>query len=446
VALPSICFQLLGMSMSQTFSVPYGQGNLEFQSPDGTNTLVAEPQRGQPVDVAAVAREVVRHPLAGPPLAELARPGAKVCVVFTDATRDVPDEQLVTAVLHELAGAGVRRSDILLLCGVGMHRPSTAEEKRLKLGIDTATRYAVIDSDARTPEDLTYLGDHGGIPLWVHRQAVEADLLIATGVVEPHQYAGYSGGRKTVAIGAGGEKTIAATHSPTMIDQPGVRLGSIDGNPFHETISESARRAGLRFIVNVLKDGSGHIVEVAAGDPDSTFGHLVQEARALYERQLDQQFDVVIAGVGYPKDTNLYQASRAVTYTYFAPGPVLRPGGVIILPAECPEGIGRGPGEQRFAQAMASSADPAEVVETLASRPTLAGEQRAYLLSKALAGCKVIVVGSKDPDAVIACHMTSADTMEEAISMARAWTRRDADILIAPHSLLVVLRGPGCPA
>jgi lactate racemase len=428
--------------VAANLAVACGKGEVEFELPAGAHYTVVRSAAGAAIDLEAAAEQALQHPIGSVPLTEMAHPGTTVCIVFTDATRDVPDRVLVSALLRHLEQAGVRDEDVTLLCGVGMHRASTDAEKVAKLGEAVVARYRVVDSQPSDPAGLKYLGEHAGVPLWVNRIATDADLLIATGVVEPHQYAGYSGGRKTVAVGAGGEPTIAATHSPRMIERPGVLLGNIEGNPFHQALTESALRAGLRFVINVVKDGDGRIVEVAAGAPQPTFEHLVARARGLFEVTLDRQFDVVVAGVGDPKDANLYQASRSITYVYFAPRPVLRPNGVIVVPAPCAEGLGQGLGEQRFAEAMRRYATPAAAVAGLRDAVTLAGEQRAYLLSKALQGCRAIFVGTADPEAVSDCHMTPASTMDEALQLACRWTRQDPDVLIVPHSLLVVLRGP----
>jgi nickel-dependent lactate racemase len=192
----------------------------------------------------------------------------------------------------------------------------------------------------------------------------------------------------------------------------------------------------------VVKDADGQVVAVAAGEPRATLEHLVRRATPLYEVALDRTFDVIVAGVGHPKDSNLYQASRAVTYTYLSPRPVLKPGGVIIVPAPCEEGAGQGLGEQRFVEAMRRYPTPDAVVQALRESVTLAGEQRAYLLARVLCECRAIFVGTGDAEAVRACHMTACPTMSEALSLAASWTRRDADILVVPHALLTVLRGP----
>ncbi len=428
--------------MSSTYSVAYGTGKLSFRLPTGMHADVVAPQLGTPVDLPSAVAAALDAPVAGPTLQDIARPGQRVCIVFTDATRDVPDHVLVPALVERLERAGVRGEDITLLCGVGMHRASTDAEKRAKLGDHLVDHYRVLDSEPQPADRVVRLGECEGIPLDMNRHAAEADLLLATGVVEPHQYAGYSGGRKTAAIGAGGEATIAATHSPQVLDREGVRLGNLSGNPFHRILTESARLAGLRFVLNVVKDGDGRVVGVAAGEPDAVLHHLVAASKHLYEVQLEHQYDIVVAGVGHPKDANLYQASRAATYVGLAPDDPLRDGGVIIIPAPTDEGVGEGVGEERFHSAMRAGSSAGDVVSALRHRVTLAGEQRAYMLCRALKRIRVIVVGSRTPAVVRACHMTAVDTMSEALALAGQWTRPDAAVLVAPHSLLSVLRGP----
>jgi nickel-dependent lactate racemase len=357
-------------------------------------------------------------------------------VVFTDSTRAVPDHVLVPALLRELEAAGVRDEDITLLCGVGMHRPSTGQEKVRKLGGEVVARYRVIDHRPSDPAQLVDLGTSDGVPLMVNRLATEADVLVATGVVEPHQYAGYSGGRKTVAIGAGGEATIAATHGPGMLDDAGTRLGRIEGNRFHEAVTESARRAGLCFILNVVQDGAHRAVALRAGEPQAAFAELVGIARTVYEVPVTRQFDVVVAGVDSPKDVNLYQASRAASYLWFAPRPVVRQGGLMIVPARCPEGVGEGVGEQHFYELLSRAEDPQSLIADLHQRGYPPGGQRAYIMAQVLAGCEVVVVGAEDPDAVKQCHMTPAATMEEAFGLAQARMGRQLEALIVPHALL----------
>jgi nickel-dependent lactate racemase len=329
--------------------------------------------------------------------------------------------------------------NITLLCGTGMHRPSTLDEKITKLGSGIVGRYRVLDNEPQNAAALIDLGvTSNGVPVQAHRAAVEADLLIATGIVEPHQYAGYSGGSKTLAVGAAGEALIAHTHGPAFVDHPGTRLGRVDGNPFHEAVTEAAHRAGLRFILNVVLDGDKHILRVRAGDPELAYRDLVAFARSIYEVPISDQVDIAIGGVGFPKDTNLYQASRAPSYLFFAPVPVVRTGGYFIIPARCEEGAGDGVGEQRFLSAMRDAPDIQFILDDARRNGYPPGQQRAFVLAKVLEKARVVIVGSECPDLVTACKMIPAPTMEQALDNAIGEMEKNCNVLIVPHALLTL--------
>lgn len=426
------------------YQVPYGRSSLSFELPAGMRGEVVASKPADPiVDVEAAIREGIEDPVGSPPLGDLVRrsqvASPEVCIVFTDITRASPDHLLVPALLRELESAGVEDQNITLLCGIGMHRPSTHDEKVAKLGQEIVDRYRVIDNEPQNEDALVDLGaTDGGVPVSVHRAALEGDLLIATGLVEPHQYAGYSGGRKTVAVGAAGEPLIAHTHGPAFVDHPGTRLGRIEGNPFHEAITEAARRAGLDFILNVVLDDEKRVVCVKAGEPVETHRQLVTFARSIYEVPIPRQVDVAIGGVGYLKDTNLYQASRAASYLFFAPTPVVRPGGFLIVPARCDEGAGEGVGEQRFFEAMRDAPDVQAILCDAREHGYPPGQQRAFVMAKVLEEAGVVIVGSECPDVVSACQMTPAATMEEALVLASGELGDDLDVLVVPHALLTL--------
>jgi lactate racemase len=425
---------------NQTYKIPYSKSNLEFSLPSTMKVTVAISQEAKPLqNVEDAVKEALANPVGMPPLSELAKPGDRVCIVFTDITRASPDHLLVPALLKELEKAGVKDEDITLLCGIGMHRSSTQEEKATKLGADIAARYRVIDNEPQNSSALVDLGvTPGGVPVLLHRAAVETDLLIATGIVEPHQYAGYSGGRKTVAVGAAGEALIAHTHGPAFIDNPDTRLGKIEGNPFHEAITEAARRAKLRFILNVVLDDDKQILRVTAGDPELAFQDLVKFAKSIYEVSIPHQYDIAIGGVGFPKDANLYQASRAPSYLFFAPIPVVRKGGYFIIPARCEEGAGAGVGEQRFLAAMRDAPNIQFILDDARKNGYPPGQQRAFVMAKVLEESNVIIVGSECPDLVAACKMIPAATMDEAIALATAKLGTVCDVLIVPHAMLTL--------
>jgi len=421
------------------YQVPYGKTFLDFDLPPGMRGTLVKSEAVQPLtDVEGAIAQTLSTPINSPSLDQLAHPGDRVCIVFTDITRDSPDQVLIPPILHQLEKAGVRDQDITLLCGIGMHRPSTVAEKVTKLGQAVVDRYRVIDHEPQNPDQLVDLGVVNDIPLSVNKTAYHADILIATGIVEPHQYAGYSGGCKTVAVGAAGEPLIAYSHGPEFIDHPHCRLGKLEGNPFQQAVTEAAMRAGLGFIINVVLDDKKRIVSVLAGEPIETHKQLVKQAKNFNQVSISQQYDVVIGGVGFPKDANLYQASRAASYLFFAPTPVVRPSGYFIIPAQCPEGVGEGVGEQRFLAAMRDIPSVQQILQEGRKHGYPPGQQRAFVMAKVLEQNSVIIVGSDYPEVVEACKMIPAATMDEALVRVASDLGKDLDVLVVPHALLTL--------
>ena len=420
-----------------SYEVPYDRGVLKFELPDTMEVEVIEPSSVPGIgDLKGAVREALASPLGSPPLRELAGPDSKVCIVITDITRASPDRYLVEPVIEELLEAGVDEKKIEILVGVGLHRPSTAEEKLEKLGPELTERFRVIDHNARDESQLVDLGvTSNGVPVVFNKLAAEADLLIATGIVEPHQYAGFSGGRKTVAVGIAGEKMIAYTHSPSFIDHPKTRLANLEGNPFHLALMEIADAAGLKFVVNVVKNTRGDVVRVAAGAHRDVFSSLVETARRIYTVPVSRVYDAVICGVGYPKDSNLYQASRGPSYIFFAPRPVVREGVILIVPAPCSEGAGGGAGEQRFFEALRDAGELREFIERAKEEGLPPGAQRAFVMAKVMEKNEVVVVGSKFPEIVRDAKMLPLPSMEDAVEYIESKFGPKAAVLVVPHSL-----------
>ena len=428
----------------RVFRVPYGQQQLEFMLQPWFDIDVVESETMPPIDdVAAGARDALARPRGTPGLADLARdavrlnPRATAIIAVTDLTRACPDDALVPPLLAELNAGGIPDARITVIVAIGLHRGTTDEERRKKLG-SVVDRVSVVDSDGRDPAKWADLGSIPpyGVPGFTQKIVKEADLVVATGIVEPHQYAGWSGGRKTIAIGCCGEPVITATHGMRFLEDPGVRLAKIEANPFHETIAEIARRAGVSFCLNVVTDDRERVVAIEAGAPDDVLRALVAVGERLYTRPIPKQYDIVIAGVGKPKDVNLYQASRAATYLRFAPTPVVREGGAIIIPAQLDEGAGEGPGEQRFLAALERAESPAAVVEE-ARRHFAGGEQRAVMVALTLQHCLVIVAASESPEVVRLAKLRAAVDVEEALDIAYEHIGRPerAAVLLVPHAL-----------
>jgi nickel-dependent lactate racemase len=424
------------MNRHPPIDFPYGRGHLTWvPGPDLDVTLVEPPAAEAPTDPAPRIAAALASPLGSPTIGELARGVGSATIVVTDATRPCPDRLLVTPILAALADAGVTDEAITILVAIGMHRPSTHAEKVEKLGPDIVARYRVVDSAPLDPSlQVDFGASADGVPISVDRRAAEADLLIATGIVEPHQYAGFSGGWKTVAIGTAGAATITALHGMHYLEHPAVRLGRTDGNPFLETARWVGERAGLRFVVNVALDDSGRIRRVRAGHPEAVHREMSAWVRERAIVPVDDEFPIVIGAAGHPKDSNLYQATRIPTYLCYARRPVVAPGGVIIVPAACPEGAGEGAGERLFAGMLGQGLPPAEIVARARRDGYPAGGQRAVMVAWAQQMARLAFVGTADPGLPRRLGLESFATLDEAVDWAVTETgaRR---ILAVPHAL-----------
>ncbi|CAN5770066.1 nickel-dependent lactate racemase [soil metagenome] len=423
------------------YDVPFGRGSIAVDAPDWVTMSIAISREfeaaGSPKELVDTA---ISNPIERPRLRDLASNSKNVCIAVTDATRQCPDHLLVPPMLSELEHAGVPPEAITILVATGTHRASSQQEKREKLGDAIVNRYRVVDHDPYDPDALLDSGvEIDGVPVHLNRCVIEADLVLSTGRVEPHQYAGYSGGGKTVAIGCAAEPVIAYTHGPAMLDRAGTRLGILAGNPFQEAVRLVAQAANVQFVGNCVLNDAGILVGAAFGDPIAVQDHLAQFASGLYVVPIPSQVDIAVAGVGYPKDQNAYQASRAASYLQYAPTPVVRDGGVIILPASCPEGPGEGVGEQRFFEAMTSPEGRQAFMARVRAGSFQPGEQRAYIMANVLNAVSVIVVGATDPGPLQQMGFRTAETMGEAWDDASGLVaRRPASALLVPHALLTM--------
>jgi len=413
------------------YRIPFGRGTLTARSPIGWAVDVA--------DGAAFDAEGLPSLATPPGLEALVRQAQQAVIVFTDVTRRGPDRALAERALADLEAAGFPLERVFFLCATGMHRPSTPEEKREKLGEAILARYEVADHQ---PDEAETIGQIDGIPVQVNRRlAAPGTLVIALGTVEPHQFAGYSGGAKTVVIGCGGAETIGTTHGPLFLRRPGVRLGQVTGNPFQAFVREAGRLAGPQWVYNAVLDREQRVVARMSGPPGAVHDALTAYARRLFEQPVEAPYDAVLAGVGAPKDANLYQASRAATYIGLSAQPVIRPGGVIILPAPIPEGAGQGTGEQNFIAALRNHPDLAGMTARMEAQGCRPGEQRAYLIARLLRTYRVIVVGAEHPNVVKDAHLAPVETMDDAFALARVWCgARHATprLLIVPHALQTI--------
>ncbi len=394
-------------------------------------------------DLPAAIAGALDAPLGAPPLAELARGAHSVAVVVPDATRDCPVATLLPAVLERLAQAGLRDEQVCVVVGCGLHRTTTPEEKATLVGAPLAARLRVVDAQGISQSSVVLGSTTGGGAISMNDVVARADLVIALGVVEPHLYAGFSGGVKAVAIGCAGQETIAWTHHPVFLDQPAVRLCRLDGNPFQEALREIAAATALRFALNVVMNNEGEVAGVAAGDPAGAQRRLAGDHGAAWIRRHERPFDLVVAGVPAPKDRSLYQASRAATYVGLAARPVVADGGLIVCCADLPLGAGDGPGETNFGALLTATERPLDLVTRGCVEPLGPGGQRAYMMAKLMTLYRVGVVGSGDRKLIEGMGLLAFASIDEAIAAARRVRGRGARVLAVADGLDTIVELAG---
>jgi len=402
--------------------LPLGNGTIELSLPS-CQLRTARPSGGEPVDVREAARAAVRSP-HGPPLADRVDPGDTVSVVVTDVTRATPEDVLVDVLVGEFERAGVDRDQISVVIGLGLHRPMTDAEIEAALGehADLAVNH--------DPDSTVTVGEVDGCPIELFEPITGSDVLCSTGMVEPHQYAGFSGGAKTALIGAGGESQIRYTHGPELLSRDGVRLGRIEDNPFRSFLDRAGDLIGVEFCLNVTHGPDG-IIAASAGDHRAVVRDLADTARDALSVTVTAEYDAVVAGVGAPKDANLYQTTRGATYVVLGAHNPLRPDGRVVLPATLDEGAGEGRGEQRFYERLAAARDPDSLYREMREgyEP---GAQRAFVLARTLKKHDVWITNSDAPATVEECLMEAANDVEAAIEP-------DSDILVVPDALNTLL-------
>ncbi len=385
-------------------------------------------------DLPAALDAALDAPLEAAPLAELARGAAKVAVVVPDSSRDCPVSTLLPALLERLAAAGLRDEQVRVVVGCGLHRTTTPDEKAALVGAEVAARLRVVDAQGISQTSVPLGVTSAGCPVWISDAVAEADLVIAVGIVEPHLYAGFSGGVKAVAIGCAGQETIAWTHHPVFLDQPAVRLCRLDGNPFQEELREIAAHTRLRFALNVVLNDGGGVAGVAAGDAAAVQRRLALEHGTAWVRRHERPFDLVVAGVPAPKDRSLYQASRAATYVGLAARPVVTGGGLIVFCADLPLGVGDGPGEHNFG-ALLTAERPLDLVARGCVEPLGPGGQRAYMMAKLMTSFRVGVVGGGDRALLEGMGLLAFESVDEALAAARRTRGPEARVLAIADGL-----------
>lgn len=333
----------------------YGRHGLRVDLPDDVDVIRPRYVPGF-ADEGAALLDAIRNPIGSPPLRDLVKPGNSVVIVHTDITRATPNDRIMPVLLAELEAAGVARGDISLLNGLGTHRPQTDAELRRMLGDPVVDNYRCLQHDCYDDDNLVSLGHTAlGHPVRINRAYLQADVKILTGFIEPHFFAGFSGGPKAVLPALAGAESVFTNHGHAMIGDPCATWGITEGNPIWEEMREMALRTNPSFLLNVTLNTDRQITGVFAGDMLAAHKQGCAFVKANAMVAVEQPYDIVVTtNSGYPLDQNLYQSVKGMS----AAAQVVREGGAIIIAAACEEGL---PTHGRYGELLrhAGSADGA---------------------------------------------------------------------------------------
>jgi len=336
----------------------YGRQGLDVELPDKVPVTVIEPEFVPGLkDERAALSEALNSPLGCPPLRQLVRPSDTVAVVFSDLTRPMPNDRVLPVLLEELARAGVPDNHVVLVNALGTHRPQTEDELKIMLGEAVVNRYRIVQHNAWEETTLAPVGkNRAGRTVRVNRTYLEASVRILTGFIEPHFFAGFSGGPKAVLPGIADVDSILDNHGATMLADPQATWTVTEGNPLWEEMLEIALLTRPTFLLNVTLNQARRITGVFAGDLIKAHQAGCEFARRHALRKVAQPFDIVItSNSGYPLDLNLYQAVKGMS----AAARIVKPGGVIIMAAECWDGL---PNHGEFKRLLWEASSPEEIL------------------------------------------------------------------------------------
>jgi nickel-dependent lactate racemase len=337
----------------------YGKSDLDIVLPEGVHVETIEPRyvAGVP-DGAGAVTSALREPFGSKPLRERIASSPTVGIVVNDITRATPYRVILPALLAEMRR--VPEDRITIFVATGTHRPCTPAELDALLGPEVADRFRVVQNDAGDRSSHALAGTtRGGNAVWIHRDVLACDLRILTGFIEPHFFAGFSGGGKAVMPGMALLETVLRNHSPAHIGHPQATWGVTQGNPVWEEVCEAARMAGPSFLLNVTLNRDKEITGVFAGDVEQAHQRGCEFVRRTAMVPVSRLYDIVItSNSGYPLDLNLYQAVKGMS----AAAQIVKPGGVIILAAECWDGI---PDHGQYKRLLHEAGDPESLLEKI---------------------------------------------------------------------------------
>ena len=410
----------------------YGRGQLPLDLPGDATTFIEPSHTAGLADERSAVWTALDNPLGAPPLKSWLTAGSRVCIVFTDITRATPNQRLIPWLLEYLAA--VPPGQITLLNGLGTHRPNTRAELEELLTAPVVKAYRVLNHEPENREVLVPMGfTRDGAPALLNRHLVEADARIITGFIEPHFFAGFSGGPKGIMPGVAGLETVMSNHGYRNIADPSATFGVTEGNPIWEEMRDIALRPGRSFLLNVALNQQRQITGVFAGDLVAAHGAGCEFVKKSAMQAVPAPFDLVITtNSGYPLDRNLYQGVKGMS----AGARILKPGGTLIVACECCDGV---PAGSSFDQLLRSASSPEEILARLAAADSFQPEQwQIQIQALVQRQARILLHSSLTDQQVRAAHLTPCPDIGSAVQDFLAGHKHGARIGVLPQGPLTI--------
>ncbi len=417
----------------------YGKGFISHTFEDSELSGVLESSINEYIPPAGedeLIRAAMATPTGSKPLRELAVGKNKIVLIASDHTRPVPSKLIIPKMLSEIR-EGNPNADVTILIATGCHRGTTKDELIAKFGMDIVNREKIVIHDCDDKENLVNIGELPSCsPCEINKLAIEADLLIAEGFIEPHFFAGFSGGRKSVLPGIAGRNTVLGNHCSEFIAHPKAKTGILDGNPIHEDMLWAAKKARLTYIVNVILNAEKKVIYAVAGDCEAAHKKGTDFLTGLCGVKADHADIVISTNGGFPLDQNVYQAVKGMT----AAEATVKEGGVIIMLARSEDGIGG----DHFYHQLADERDIDKTMREFLSRSksqTVPDQWQTQVMLRVLKKATVIYVSGMDANVIEKMHMIPADSITDAFSKANLILNKEKRKIVAiPDGISVIVK------
>ncbi|MEO6788160.1 MAG: nickel-dependent lactate racemase [Chthoniobacteraceae bacterium] len=412
----------------------YGRGHLDVEFPDERTTVIEPSHQAGLADERAAMVAALDAPVQSAPLRDFAGQGRRIVIVHTDITRATPNDRIIPWLLAYLEGAGVKRGDITLLNGLGTHRPNTRAELEQMLTAEVVANYRCINHEPENEGAMVQFGvTRTGVPALLNRHLAEADVRIITGFIEPHFFAGFSGGPKGIMPGVAALKTVMSNHGAKNIGDRRSTFGVTEGNPIWEEMRDIALRVGPSFLLNVALNERREITGVFAGDLLAAHKVGIEFVRASAMQRVEKPFDIVVTtNSGYPLDMNLYQAVKGMR----AADLIVKDGGTVIIAAECTEGAPAGSPHDRLLRSVANGE---ELLAKVNAPGFVAPEQwQGHIQSLIQRRAEIQIFTAMDDAAVRAAHLVPCRDIAAAIRAKLGPNPNGQRIAVLPQGPLTI--------